>query len=176
MSPADRSAWVRRATVVEFRLTNHGIEESVVNVLVSPPVGAPLLSGVKDFCGLVHASLDQSPPEGAYNPPCQETTGLDFAERDPKLVVRTGTVWGFSDEPEPNGLLSTDGGKTWHGFASVPPGAKTGGTVAITADGSSMVWSFKHDPVMLSRDPRVYGRVYLGPSGRGIVVGEPQAD
>jgi photosystem II stability/assembly factor-like uncharacterized protein len=137
---------------VEFRLTNHGIEESVANVLVSPPEGAPLLSGVKDFCGLRHARLDQSPPEGAYNPPCQETKGLDFAELEPNLVVRTGTVWGFSDEPEPNGLLSTDGGKTWQGFASVPPGAKTGGMVAITADGSSIVWTFKHDPVMVSRD------------------------
>jgi photosystem II stability/assembly factor-like uncharacterized protein len=137
---------------VEFRLTNHGIEESVANVLVSPPEGAPLLSGVKDFCGLRHARLDQSPPEGAYNPPCQETKGLDFAELEPNLVVRTGTVWGFSDKPEPNGLLSTDGGKTWQGFASVPPGAKTGGIVAITADGSSVVWTFKHDPVMVSRD------------------------
>jgi len=137
---------------VEFRLTNHGIEESVVNVLVSPPQGAPLLSGVKDFCGLRHASLDQTPPEGAYDPPCQETTGLDFAELEPDLVVRTGTVWGFSAEPEPNGLLSTDGGKTWQRFAAVPPGAKTGGMVAITADGSSVVWTFKHDPVMVSRD------------------------
>jgi hypothetical protein len=107
---------------------------------------------VKDFCGLRHARLDQSPPEGAYNPPCQETKGLDFAELEPNLVVRTGTVWGFSDEPEPNGLLSTDGGKTWQGFASVPPGAKTGGMVAVTADGSSVVWTFKHDPVMVSRN------------------------
>ncbi|HWA76050.1 MAG TPA: hypothetical protein VG937_27115 [Polyangiaceae bacterium] len=137
---------------VEFRLTNHGIEESVVNVLVSPPQGAPLLSGVKDFCGLRHPSLDQSPPEGAYNPPCQETSGLDFAELEPNLVLRTGTVWGFSDKPEPNGLLSTDGGKTWQAFGSVPPGAKTGGMVAVTADGSSVVWTFKHDPVMVSRD------------------------
>jgi len=137
---------------VEFRLTNQGIEESVVNVLVSPPEGAPLLSAVKDFCGLRHTKLDESPPEGAYNPPCQETSGLDFAEREPNLMVRTGTVWGFSDKPEPNGLLSTDGGKTWQGFASAPPGAKTGGMVAITADGSSIVWTFKHDPVMVSRD------------------------
>lgn len=137
---------------VEFRLTNHGIEESVANVLVSPPQGAPLLSGLKDFCGLRHARLEQSPREGAYNPPCQETKGLDFAELEPNLVVRTGTAWGFSEEPEPNGLLSTDGGKTWQGFASVPPGAKTGGMVAMTADGSSIVWTFKHDPVMVSRD------------------------
>jgi photosystem II stability/assembly factor-like uncharacterized protein len=137
---------------VEFRLTNYGIEESVVTVLVSPPKGAPLLSGVKDFCGLRHVSLDQSPPEGAYNPPCQETTGLDFAERNPNVLVRTGTVWGHSDKPEPNGLLSTDGGETWQGFATVPPGAKTGGMVAITADGTSIVWTFKHDPAMVSRD------------------------
>jgi photosystem II stability/assembly factor-like uncharacterized protein len=140
------------STPVEFRLTNRGIEESVVNVLVSPPDGALLLSGVKDFCGLRHARLDQSPPEGTFNPPCQETTGLDFAELAPNLVVRTGTVWGFSGQPEPNGVLSTDGGKTWQAFASVPPGAKTGGMVAITVDGSSMVWTFKHDPVRVSRD------------------------
>jgi photosystem II stability/assembly factor-like uncharacterized protein len=137
---------------VDFRLTNRGIEESVANVLVSPPRGAPLLSGVKDFCGLRHPKLDESPPEGAYNPPCQETTGLDFAELEPNVVVRTGTVWGFSEKPEPNGLLSTDGGKTWQAFASVPPGAKAGGMVAITADGSSVVWTFKHEPVMISRD------------------------
>lgn len=137
---------------VEFRLTNHGIEESVATVLVSPPQGAPLLSGVKDFCGLRHPTLDQTPAEGAYNPPCQETTGLDFAQLEPDIVVRVGTVWGFSEEPEPNGLLSTDGGKTWQGFATVPPGAKTGGMVAITADGSSIVWTFKHDPAMVSRD------------------------
>jgi xyloglucan-specific exo-beta-1,4-glucanase len=137
---------------VEFRLTNHGIEESVANVLLSPPQGAPLLSGLKDFCGLRHVRLDQSPPDGAYNPPCQETTGLDIAELQPNVVVRTGTVWGHSDQPEPNGLLSTDGGTTWQGFGSVPPGAKTGGMVAITADGSSVVWTFKHDPAMVSRD------------------------
>jgi hypothetical protein len=107
---------------------------------------------VKDFCGLRHATLDQSPLEGTYNPPCQETTGLDFAELAPNLVVRTGTVWGFSEKPEPNGLLSTDGGQTWQGFASVPPGAKSGGMVAITADGSSVVWTFKHNPTMVSRD------------------------
>lgn len=137
---------------VDFRLTNQGIEESVVNVLVSPPQGAPLLSGVKDFCGLRHEQLDQSPPEGAYNPPCQETSGLDFAALEPNLVVRTGTVWGFAKKPEPNGLLSSDGGKTWQGFASVPPGAKTGGMVAVAADGSSIVWTFKHDPAVVSRD------------------------
>jgi xyloglucan-specific exo-beta-1,4-glucanase len=147
---------------VEFRLSNHGIEESVANVLVSPPMGAPLLSGVKDFCGLRHAKLDESPPEGAYNPPCQETTGLDFAEQDPNIVVRAGTVWGFSKEPEPNGLLSTDGGKNWRGFASVPAGAKTGGMLAITADGSSIVWTFKREPAMLSRDR---GKTWLNVRG-----------
>lgn len=143
---------VETSEPVEFRLTNHGIEESVVTVLVSPPRGAPLLSGVKDFCGLRHERLDRTPPQGAYKPPCQETTGLDFAELKSDVVVRAGTVWGHAEEPEPNGLLSADGGKTWQGFESVPAGAKTGGMLAITADGSSIVWTFKHDPAMVSRD------------------------
>lgn len=137
---------------VEFQYTTQGIEESVVNVLVSPPEGAPLLSGVKDFCGLRHEDLDQSPSRGAYNPPCQETTGLDFAELQPSLVVRTGTVWGFSDQPEPHGAISKDGGLNWTGFSSEPPGAKSGGMVAMTADGSSLVWVFKHHRAVVSKD------------------------
>lgn len=137
---------------VEFQYTTEGIEESVVNVLVSPPAGAPLLSGLKDFCGLRHDSLDQSPPAGAYNPPCQETSGLDFAELEPSLVVRTGTVWGFSERPEPHGAFSTDGGSSWTAFPQEPTGAETGGMVAITAKGESIVWVFKHHPAVVSRD------------------------
>jgi photosystem II stability/assembly factor-like uncharacterized protein len=138
---------------VEFRFTNHGLEETCANVLVSPPAGAPLLSGVADICGLRHEDLDHSPSYGAYDPACQGTTGLDFAERDPNLFVRTGTVWAFGPGPhDPHGVLSTDGGKTWRGFPQEPPGAERGGMVAITADGSSIVWTMKDSPPVYSRD------------------------
>ena len=137
---------------VEFRFTNQGLEETCVNVLVSPPAGAPLLSGVADICGLRHDDLDKSPADGAYNPPCAGGTGLDYAESDPNIVVRTGTIWGFGPVKDPHGSISLDGGKTWKGFAKEPAGAERGGMVAITADASSIVWTMKDGAPVCSKD------------------------
>ncbi len=123
-------------------------------MLVSPPQGAPLLSGVKRLLrGPRHERLDQSPPEGAYNPPLPGTTGLDFAELDPNLVVRTGTVWGSSDQLEPYGLALDRWGQDEGVCLGAPGGQDRRHMVAITADGSSVVWTFKREPVMVSPRP-----------------------
>ena len=137
---------------VEFRFTNQGLEETCVNVLVSPPSGAPLLSGVADICGLRHDDLDKSPATGAYKPACQNGTGLDFAESDPNIMVRAGTIWGFDPIKDPHGSISLDGGKTWKGFAKEPVGAERGGMVAMTADGGSIVWTMKDGTPVCSKD------------------------
>jgi len=54
---------------------DRGLEETVVAVLVSPPVGPPLLSGVGDICGFRHDSLDEPPTRGMFEHPlCNATS------------------------------------------------------------------------------------------------------
>ncbi len=134
---------------VDWRFTNKGLEETAVSILVSPPVGAPLISGVGDICGFRHDELDKAPAKGAHSKPsCNGTTGLDFAEKQPSFVVRAGRVWG----EDPHGAYSTDGGSSWTAFPKEPPGSATGGALAVSSDGGSIVWSIKTKVPMYSRD------------------------
>src|SRR5690606_21223591 len=99
---------------------------------------------------------------------------------------------------------STDGGETANPVASVEesygvgigkaaPGAEyptlflsgqVGGTKGVfrsTDEGRHWVRVSDADHQyglvnVVEGDPRVFGRVYLGPSGRGIIVGEPRGD
>jgi hypothetical protein len=68
------------------------------------------------------------------------TTSLDFAERNPSVMVRSGN---FADADRPNDshvAFSTDGGANWF-QAQEPGGVNNGGTVAAAADGSRFVWA-----------------------------------
>src|SRR5690606_39260301 len=101
------------------------------------------------ICGFRHDDLDQAPPGGFYmNPQCNTTTGLDYAESNPAFVVRAGRVW----NEEPHGAFSNDGGKSWRPFETEPANAKTGGVVAVTADGASIVWAPKGVVPAVSKD------------------------
>src|SRR5690606_7885522 len=64
-------------------------------------------------------------------------TGLDFAELAPRVIVRVGNPSGGSIHFG----LSTDGGTTWQPAATEPAGISSGGTVAIDAGGTHVVWS-----------------------------------
>jgi photosystem II stability/assembly factor-like uncharacterized protein len=127
---------------------NRGLEETVIGDLASPPSGAHLLSGVLDICGFRHDDLDNPPAQGAYNPPCNGTRSLDFAELKPEVVVRVGNLWGDGTR----GALSRDGGATWKAFGSDPQGAKEGGNVAVNADGTSILYAVKEGPAVISHD------------------------
>ncbi len=134
-----------------WKFLNHGLEETAVAALVSPPAGPPLLSGVGDICGFRHDDLDVSPTHGAYlTPACNGTTGLDFAQNNPAFVVRVGTVWHWN--PGAHGAYSTDGGTTWRGFPTEPAAAKLGGRVVVTADGSHILWSLRGAQAVMSAD------------------------
>lgn len=134
---------------VSWHFENRGLEETAVLVLASPPQGPPLISGMGDICGFRHDDLDKAPPGGFFmDPQCNSTTGLDFAARDPNLVVRVGRVW----NDEPHGAFSKDGGKTWTAFTSEPPDGKRGGMIAITADGKSLLWTTKSGTPVHSSD------------------------
>jgi hypothetical protein len=130
---------------------DNGLEETVALDLASPPAGAPLLSGVGDIAGFKHDDLDVSPPAGIYsNPIFGNTASLDFAEAAAAIIVRVGTSSAVGG-PRAAGAYSRDGGTTWTPFAAAPTTASASGSIAIAADGTSLVWapaSSRNTPVM----------------------------
>jgi hypothetical protein len=122
-----------------WRFDDDGLEETVALDLISPPLGAPLLSAVGDIAGFRHDDLDVSPPAGMFgNPVFGNTTSLDFAEAAPNLVVRVGTN---SSSGGARGAWSVDGGTTWAGFATAPATNAASGSIAVSADGATFVWA-----------------------------------
>lgn len=126
-----------------------GLEETAVLDLISPPTGAPLVSGLGDIGGFRHDSLTTVPSKMFTAPVFTSTTSLDYAETNPGVMVRAGN---FADADRPNDshvAFSTDGGANWF-QGSEPGGINEGGTVAAAADGSRFVWAPKGQPVHYS--------------------------
>ena len=125
-------------TAPTFSIGASGVEETAVLVLVSPTTGANLVSGLGDIGGFVHTSLTSSPSGGmSSNPIFGNTTGLDFAQNVPADLARVGT-----NSSNQFGAYSTNSGTTWQPFAANPAGTVAGqGTIAIAADGSTIVWA-----------------------------------
>ncbi len=150
-----------------------GIEESAVLGLISPPTGAPLVSVIGDVGGFTHNDLTVSPPGGMTREPIFGSgTGIDFAELNPSFMVRVGKwAWGQS---YPRISYSTDGGTTWVVAASEPPnlGDVGGGTVAVSANGNTIVWSPENAPVYYSRDRGVTWTAVSGLSNGTRVVAD----
>ncbi|WP_250035464.1 cellulose binding domain-containing protein [Paractinoplanes maris] len=112
-----------------------GIEETAVLDLASPPSGAPLVSALGDIGGFHHASLDAVPPNFHDTPALGSNTSLDFAELSPAVFARVGNA-----DAAPHLGISSDGGKNWY-QGQEPSGVTGGGTIAVGADATAMVWS-----------------------------------
>ncbi|MGA3180474.1 MAG: hypothetical protein ABSF38_09050 [Verrucomicrobiota bacterium] len=123
-----------------------GIEETAILCLISPTAGAHLISGFGDISGFTHDDLDVSPPQGPNAHPLFANTGwLDFAEKNPSVVVRTGSR-PFHPPYEGTMAYSLDGGHNWKPFTisgAVADGGRRGGggggggsRVILSADGS----------------------------------------
>lgn len=139
---------------------DRGLEETVVAVLVSPPAGPPLLSGVGDICGFRHDSLDEAPARGMFqNPLCSGTSDMDFAEHEPTIVARVGNG---GDSTAKHGAYSTDSGATWAEFASEPPKSNGSGNIAVSADGKVLVWAARDATPAFSLD---HGATWLTSQG-----------
>ncbi|WP_150240465.1 cellulose binding domain-containing protein [Nocardiopsis quinghaiensis] len=122
-------------TTFDIEVKVRGLEETAVNDLISPPEGAPLHSALLDVGGFTHQDLDTAPDQMYQQPYWGHGTSLDFAELAPATIARVGG----SDEEAAIGL-STDGGDSWWA-GQEPAGVTDGGTVAVGADGSAVVWS-----------------------------------
>ena len=148
--------------------TDDGLEETVIEDLVSPPVGAPLLSAICDVGGFRHDDLDVSPRAGAYQPPYGNNTSIAFAERAPFMLVRTHSG-------PARGALSLDGGATWRDFAATPPPATAHGpgSIALSADGRCIVWLPKGSAPFVSTDD---GATWTPSSGGPVAPGDYRTD
>jgi photosystem II stability/assembly factor-like uncharacterized protein len=119
-----------------------GIEETVPLDMCSPTKGAHLISAVGDYGGFTHWDLDKPAPEGANEPPLfNNTTGVACAENKPEVVVRVGVS--SHHHPGFNISYSLDSGKTWQPPAAMPKPDSRGGSIAVSADGATWVWSLQ---------------------------------
>ena len=116
-----------------------GLEETSVQELVSPPSGASLISALGDIAGFRHDSLTVAPGTTFKNPSWATTTSLDFAELSPEKVFRVGN--GDTANGVKSAGYSTNGGTSWAPVTKQPSGVTGGGTVAVGANGSRVVWS-----------------------------------
>ncbi|MCW5942526.1 MAG: xyloglucanase [Fimbriimonadaceae bacterium] len=162
LAKADRgepTVWTVRA---------QGLEETAVIDLVSPPQGPPLISGLGDIGGFTHERLDRTPPKGmTTNPMLGNTDSLDFAERKPAWIVRVGRAG--SDRRR--GGYSSDGGRTWKPFATEPGGNAQGGTVAIAADASVVLWCPQgHSPYRSADLGATWQPCEGGPMGLSVIA------
>ena len=145
-----------------------GIEECVVNEVVSPPLGAPVLSVLWDIDGFRHDNLQESPRTGFFKPSHGRNTGIDFAEHAPEIVAR---VYGGGT----GGAYSLDNGRTWTEFVGSLTKDSNGrtpgnGTVAVSADGAVLVRSPENSAVVFSRDKGASWTPSAGvPSGARVV-------
>ncbi|HEX5082157.1 MAG TPA: xyloglucanase [Blastocatellia bacterium] len=114
-----------------------GLEETAVLDLISPPSGAPLLSGLGDVCGFRHNNLNAAPAMMMTTPTFVSTTSLDYAELSPTFIVRVGNA----NQGTNRSGFSFDGGTSWFQGSTEPGGVTGGGTVAAAANASRVVWS-----------------------------------
>lgn len=135
-----------------------GLEESVPLNLVSIP-GGPVISAIGDYDGFRHTDLTRYAP--IHTPTMGTTWGLDFAARNPAVVVRAGSAM----------YISKDMGVSWHKTASM--NGKQG-QVAVSADGRVIVHCpEKSTTCYRSQDD---GAIWSVVSGLHVERGRPVAD
>jgi hypothetical protein len=117
---------------------NGGLEETVPLALISPPEGARLLSGLGDIDGFRHEHLTLSPAETFDGPRFGNTEDLAFAGRKPQVIARTGVT---RSRGQTRAAYSLNGGRSWKAFGSEPANSAGGGSIAVSADGKTVVWT-----------------------------------
>jgi xyloglucan-specific exo-beta-1,4-glucanase len=134
----DLTAWDQSGGKISLSVRAEGLEETAVIDLVSPTEGATLLSALGDVGGFRHDDVTKVPKTIMTTPTFSTCTSIDYAAKMPNFVVRVGhadTAGGVKSIG-----LSYDGGANW--FApSAEPLLQGGGTVAVSADATTIVWS-----------------------------------
>jgi photosystem II stability/assembly factor-like uncharacterized protein len=120
-----------------WQVMSPGIEETVALAIHSPTKGAQVITAVGDYSGFVHRNLDAPVAEGNPKPPfLGNTSDVSGGTLNANVLVRVG-------RPRTGKALgySLDGGKTWREPASLPDEKAGEGTIAVSADGDTWVWT-----------------------------------
>ena len=147
-----------------------GIEETVALELDSPPQGAHLLTAIGDYGSFVHWDLDHPAPEGASAPPrLGNTTGIASAALHPEVIVRVGV--NAEHKPADNISYSLDSGHTWKPTAAAPAPESRSGSIAVSADGATWVWTPERQPSYVSGDMGATWKPAQGlPTGTRVIA------
>lgn len=158
-----------RDQTTHWKVAGNGIEETAVLDLLSLPAGPHLISALGDLGGFRHDDLDVSPPDGmSSNPIMTSTRCLDFAASVPAFVVRVG-----DGQRGRRGAFSLDAGATWQPFASDPPSGRGGGSIAVSCDGRTLIWSPANASVWRSSNRGVNWTASQGIDGSALLLADP---
>ncbi len=125
---------------VHWWFQDRGLEETVPLGLASPSGGAHLLSALGDLDGYRHDDLTVAPLQFTAPPRYANGESIDVAGQQPDVVVRSGFLrkpFG----PAVRAAWSVDGGQHWTSFDSEPPEGEGAGSIAVAADGGSVLWA-----------------------------------
>jgi hypothetical protein len=154
---------------VRWTFFNENLEETVPLVLVSPPVGPHLISGLGDVDGFVHHDFDVSPPEGRFRGPrLKDTSWMDYAGEAPHILVRSGVTY---QHDRIHAAFTKDSGASWQELATEPPHVRADpkrhpvGPVGISADGGTISWTLNDQIPYLTDD---YGQTWRPAGGAPI--------
>ncbi|KAI1326556.1 glycoside hydrolase family 74 protein [Xylariaceae sp. FL0255] len=142
----DLTSWDTVHNITIQSLAN-GIEEMAVQALASAPGGSELFVAVGDDSGFTFASssdLETSPAINWETPDFSTTPSVDYAGLAVANVVRVGNSAGTQQV-----AMSNDGGNSWYAYSGAGD-TMYGGTVAISASGTTIVWSTATNGVQVS--------------------------
>ncbi|KAL9109937.1 MAG: hypothetical protein Q9227_005460 [Pyrenula ochraceoflavens] len=152
---------------ISLKILARGIEETSVQALIAPPGGsAPLLSAMGDVGGFRHTSLTQAPTSWYTNPVYGTTSDIDFAGSNTKQIVRVGNS---GTDGNPQVALSYDEGATWSADSGAPT-TYYGGKVALSAQGTTVLWSSASNGVLVSKNQASFSAVSSLSSGAAIAA------
>lgn len=156
-----------------------GVEQTAILSLTSPPVGPHLVSGFGDIGGFTHFDLTKSEPM-FDNPVFVNTNTIDYAGRQPTVIVRSGTH-ADTRTPARTATLgySLDSGRSWVPlFAPAPAGYKppspisynysdpyTDAAIILSADGKRFMVMTPPTPVITADRGKTWVRVKGLPKG-----------
>lgn len=147
---------------IAFDFADDNLEETAILQMVAPPRGAKLVAAMGDVGGGIWDDVTKTPGIGkAFK--TENNHSIDIAWLRPSVMARTPTN-------PPYGFYTEDGGAHWLPFPSVPPslpqgangGWRESGKLAISAGGTSIVWSIPKDKAYYSTDK---GKTWTAVSG-----------